>query len=121
MGLADPLGVPRRRFFEHAGDPWEGETIALKVDLIEATKSRETLTEGGAPCPVAFNDEGVSETMELDAALRDADESLQRGQNIVGFGLEGCVRKGHYERAMALSKKLKEEVLAETRSAGERA
>jgi len=119
--LADPMGVLRRRLFQHAGDPWEGETIALKVDLIEATKSWETLTEGGAPCPVVFDDEDVRETMELDAALRDADKSLQHGQNIIGLGPEGWVPKDHYERAVARSKKLKEDVLAETRSAEERA
>lgn len=119
--LADPMGVLRRRLFEHAGDPWEGETIALKVDLIEATKSWETLTEGGAPCPVAFDDEDVRDTMELDAALRDADEILQGGQNVIGFGPEGWVPKDHYEMAMARSKKLKERALAQVRSAEERA
>ena len=48
--LPYPMGVLRRRLFQHAGDPWEGETIALKVDLIEATKSWAMLAEGGAPC-----------------------------------------------------------------------
>lgn len=58
------------------------------------------------PCPVVFDDEDVRETMELDAALSDADKSLQRGQNIVGIGSEGWVPKDHYERAMARNKKL---------------
>ena len=119
--LQYPMGVLCRRLFQHAGDPWEGETIALKVDLIEATKRWEMLTEGGAPCPVVFDAEDVRETMELDTALRDADESFQLGQNLVGFGSEGWVPKDHYESTMARSKKLKEDVLAETRSAEERA
>ncbi|KAF8641420.1 hypothetical protein AX16_009981 [Volvariella volvacea WC 439] len=119
--LTDPMDVLRRRLFQHAGDLWEGETIALKVALIEATKSWETLTEGGAPCPVVFNAEDVRETMKLDAALRDADASLEIGQNIVGFWSEGWVPKDHYERAMARSKKLKEDTLAEITSAEERA
>ncbi|KAG6872117.1 hypothetical protein C0995_012857 [Termitomyces sp. Mi166 len=119
--LADPMGVLRRQLFKHAGDPWEGKTITLKVDLIEATKSWEVLTDGGAPCPVVFDDEDVRETMELDAALRDVDRSLQGAQNIVGFGSEGWVPKDHYERAMERSKKLKEDILAEARSAEERA
>jgi hypothetical protein len=29
------MSVLRRRLFEHTGDPWEGETIALKIDLTE--------------------------------------------------------------------------------------
>lgn len=59
--------------------------------------------------------------MEPDAALRDADESLQRGQNIVGFESEGWMPMEHYEVPMARSKKPKEEVLAATRSAEDRA
>ena len=46
--LTDPMGMLRRRLFRHAGDPWEGKTLALKVALIQATKNWETLTgEGG--------------------------------------------------------------------------
>ena len=48
--LEDYVDVLRRRLFEHAGDPWEGETIALKVDLIEAMQSWEALTGGGGSC-----------------------------------------------------------------------
>ena len=59
--------------------------------------------------------------MELDAALRDADKSFQLGQNIIGFRPDGWAPKDHYERAMARSKKLEEDILAETRSAEERA
>jgi hypothetical protein len=44
--LADPMGVLRRRLFQHACDPWEGETIALKVALIDSTNSWETLRKG---------------------------------------------------------------------------
>ncbi|KAK0186999.1 protein kinase subdomain-containing protein PKL/CAK/Fmp29 [Armillaria mellea] len=117
VALADPMGVLRRHLFQHAGDPWEGETIALKVDLIEATKSWEMLAEGGAPCPVVFDAADVHETMKLDAALRAADASLEMGRNIVGFGSEGWVPKDHYERVMARSKKLKEDTFAETKSA----
>ena len=42
--LTDPMGVLRRRFFCHAIDPCEGETLALKVALIEATENWEALT-----------------------------------------------------------------------------
>lgn len=64
--LADPMGVLRRRLFTYASDPWEGETLALKVALIEATGNWETLTGGGLPCPVVFDAEDVRETMKLD-------------------------------------------------------
>jgi hypothetical protein len=41
--LADPTGTLRRRLLCHASDPWEGETLALKVALIQATENWKTL------------------------------------------------------------------------------
>jgi hypothetical protein len=75
--LTDPMGVLRRRLFGHASDPWEGETLALKVALIEATKDWKTLTGGGLPCPVVFDPDDVRETMKLDAEQKEADECLE--------------------------------------------
>jgi len=63
--LADPMGTLRRRLFCHASDPWEGETLALKVALIQATKNWKTLTGGCPPCPIVFDPDDVCETMKL--------------------------------------------------------
>ncbi|KAH7931313.1 protein kinase subdomain-containing protein PKL CAK Fmp29 [Leucogyrophana mollusca] len=119
--LTNPMGVLRRRLFCHASDPWEGETFALKVALIQATKSWKTLTGGGPPCPVVFDPDDVRETMELDAEQKEADESLEACRDVIGFGPEGWVPTEHYEEAMALSKKLKEDGLAAAESEEERA
>ncbi|KZT09637.1 uncharacterized protein LAESUDRAFT_756575 [Laetiporus sulphureus 93-53] len=101
-------------------DPWEGETLALKVALIEATENWETLAGGGPPCPVVFDAEDVRGTMELDAETRGADETLEACRNMIGFGPEGWMPAEHYE-AMARSKKLKEDGLAAAESEEERA
>jgi len=111
--LTDPMGILRRRLFCHASDPWEGETQALKVTLIEATENWETLTGGGPPCPVVFDAEDVRKTMELDAELTGADEILEVFQNMIGFGSEGWVPAEHYEEAMTQSKWIKKGSLAE--------
>ena len=108
------------RLFCHASDPWEGETLALKVALIEATQNWEKLTGGGAPCPVVFNAEDVRETMELDEEQRTADEALEVCRNLIGFGSEGWVFTEHYEEAMARSKQLKVDALAAAKSDEER-
>lgn len=89
--LTDPMDMLRRRLFCYASDPWEGETLALKVALINATENWKTLTEGGPPCPVVFDAEDVRETRKLDAEQREADENLEACGNIIGFGPEGWV------------------------------
>jgi len=119
--LPDPVGVLRRQLFCHASDPWECETLTLKVALIEATENWETLTGGGAPCPVVFDAEDVCETMKLDEVQRGAEETLGAYQNMLGFGPEGWVPTEHYEEAMVRSKQLKEDTLAVAMSAEERA
>jgi hypothetical protein len=119
--LTDPMGVLRRRLFCHASDPWEGETLALKVALIQATENWKKLTGGGLPCPFVFDPDDVRETMKLDAEQKEADESLEACRDVIGFGPEGWVPAEHYEEAMALSKKLKEDGLAAAESEEERA
>lgn len=110
--LTDPMGMLRRRLFCYASDPWEGETLALKVALIQATENWETLTGGDPPCPVVFDPEDVCGTMKLDAEQRGADEALEGCRNMIGFGSEGWVPAEYYEETMTRSKQVKESVLA---------
>ena len=121
--LTDPVGGLRRRLFRYASNPWQGETLALKVALIEATKNWESLTEGGPPvtCPIVFDDKDVRETMELAAEQSEADELLKACQYTVGCRAEGWVPAEHYDEAMERSKKLKEEALKATESEEEQA
>ena len=119
--LTDPMGMLRRRLFCHASDMWDGETLMLKVALIDATENWETLTEGGSPCPIVFDAEDVRKTRELNAEQIEADEILEKVRKIVGFGPEGWVPTRCYEEAMASSKQLKEAALAGAESQEERA
>jgi hypothetical protein len=74
--LTDDTGVLRSRLFTHASDPWEGETLALKVARIQATEDWERLMGGGTPCPLAFDSEDISETMKLGEGQRRVDDML---------------------------------------------
>ena len=118
--LTDPVSMLRRRLFSHASDPWEGETLTLKVALIEATEDWETLTGGGPACPVVFDAEDIRKTMKLNEEQRGADESLEMCRNIIGFGPEGWVPVERYEEAMTRSKQVKEAALVEAGSEEER-
>ena len=60
--MTDPMCVLRGRLFHHASNPWEGETLELKVALIQATERWETLTGGGPPCPAMFDAEDVRDS-----------------------------------------------------------
>ncbi|KAJ7221939.1 kinase-like domain-containing protein [Mycena rebaudengoi] len=119
--LTDPMCVLRSRLFHHANNPWEGETLELKVALIRATERWETLTGGGAPCPVVFDAEDVRATTELNEVQRKADKAFAVWQDILDLGPEGWVPTQDYKEAVALCKRMKEEALTEATSEEERA
>ena len=119
--LTDPMGMLRRRLFRHASDPWEGETLALKMALIQAIKNWKALIDGDSPCPITFDPEDVRETMELNAEQIKADECLEACREVIQFGPEGWVPAERYEEALACIKKLKEDGLASVESEEERA
>ena len=87
--LMDPMGMLHCRLFCHTSDPWEGETLVLKVVLIEATEHWETLMGGGTLCPVVFDAKDVHKTIELDEVQRGVDKSLEGCWNMISFGPEG--------------------------------
>jgi len=118
--LTESLGMFRRRLFSHASEPWEGESLALKVELIQATKNWKTLTGEDTPCPVVFDPDDVCKTLDLDAEQREVDETLEACQDVIGHGPEGWVPVEHFEEAMTSSRKLKEDGLAGAESEEER-
>ncbi|KAF8177834.1 protein kinase subdomain-containing protein PKL/CAK/Fmp29 [Pholiota molesta] len=120
--LTSPWGVLRSRLFYYAGLPWKGETLELKVALIEAAQYWEKLTGGGAPCPVVFDAEDVRATMKLAEVQREADEVLEKCESAIGIGTpDGWVPVQYYEETMTRSKKMKADSLAMATSAEERA
>ncbi|KAL5523379.1 hypothetical protein ACEPAF_1646 [Sanghuangporus sanghuang] len=119
--MTDFMCVLRCRLFDHAGNPWEGETLELKTALIRATERWETLTGEGAPCPIVFDGEDVRETTKLNEVQGKADKAFEVWQNMLGLGPEGWVPTQHYEEAVALCKQMKEEALTEVTSEEDRA
>jgi len=119
--LTDPMCVLRSRLFNYASYPWEGETLELKVALIQATERWEALTGGGAPCPVVFDAEDARETTELNEVQGKADKAFEVWQDMFGLGPEGWVPTQDYEETVALCKQMKEEALTEAESEEERA
>ncbi|KIM43989.1 hypothetical protein M413DRAFT_443052 [Hebeloma cylindrosporum] len=109
--LTDPVGMLRRRLFSYASDPWEGETLALKMALIDAIENWDTFTEGGPPCPVVSDPEDVHETRQLDEAQSRADKTLETCQNMIRCALDGWMPVERFEEVMVRSNKLKEATL----------
>lgn len=111
MALEDPMGVLRRLLFFHARNPWEGETLALKIALIKLTENWKKLVGEDLPCPVEFDPADVGKTMALHAEQKKADRNLKWLQNLIGSAPEGWVPVEHYEEAKTCSEELKRQIL----------
>jgi hypothetical protein len=90
-GLVYPLNTFRRRIFNHATAPWEGETIKLLWSLIEMVMDWESFVKDGTPCPVVFTKDEIAAAITLYRALANAEDSERALRNHVGYGPETWV------------------------------
>ncbi|KAJ5928217.1 hypothetical protein N7466_007173 [Penicillium verhagenii] len=106
--LTDYLNTVRRRLFYHASEPWEGDNVTLKADLVTLSKKwRELDCEKTAPCPLQYSDEESLECLRMEQEQSEADEQLQAAQEVIGVGSEGWVPVGQYDHARGCERKLK--------------
>jgi hypothetical protein len=127
--MAYKLSTLRRKFFHHASDPWEGDNVTLKKDLIQVTKAwpeilgSKSSTSGDvtAPCPITFSEDEACDCLRLDSAQLEADEQLEACRRVIGVGLEGWLPSDQYEELKHREGKLKVDALDAAESDEERA
>jgi hypothetical protein len=118
----------RRKLFDHASSPWEGDNITLKADLIELeqnwsdmiTSNLITSNEGEPLCPIRFSEEEVKHYLHLNAAQVESDEQLQACRDAIGIGPEGWVPLDQYDELKQRESKLKADALEAAESDQER-
>ena len=59
VALEDNVDIPRRRLFDHAGEPWEGLNTPLQYDLVRVWQAWNEVTssnhgEAASACPGFF-------------------------------------------------------------------
>ncbi|KAF2258835.1 kinase-like protein [Lojkania enalia] len=127
--LAYDFSMLRRKLFDHASYPWEGDNVTLKVDLIHLMKNWSNIAapkssasgDARPPCPISFPEDEVSECVRLNAAQVEADEQLQACRDVIGIGPEGWVPLEQYEEIKQREIKLKADALEAAESGEERA
>ncbi|KAF1967449.1 hypothetical protein BU23DRAFT_602870 [Bimuria novae-zelandiae CBS 107.79] len=117
--LAYDFSILRRKLFDHASYPWEGDNVTLKANLICLMENWSSiaapeLDEGGdsrASCPISFSEDEVTECKRLHAVQIEADEQLQTCRDVIGIGPEGWVPLEQYKETKQREVKLKANVL----------
>lgn len=128
--LADGLNMLRRRLFTHASDPWEGDNVTLKADLIDFTKNWSKFvttpesngrSETSPVCPISFAEEEVEECLRLNKLQVEADEQMDAARDVIGVGREGWMPADQYDETKQRECSLKADALAGAESEEERA
>ncbi len=105
----------RRKLFQHAGSPWEGDHVTLNADVIRSIQHWPDLTvskDGNIPrCPGSYPDTEVEECLKLDAEQREADEVMKKIRSGLGVTIDGWVPTEGYNHAKELSEKFKAEAI----------
>ncbi|GAB1208194.1 hypothetical protein APSETT445_006935 [Aspergillus pseudonomiae] len=119
--LAYDFSVLRRRIFHYASDPWEGDNVTLKSNLIALSQKWADINGGNtSPCPLVYSDAESNECLRLAHAQAETDEQLKICQDLIGVGNEDWVPTDQYEGATARERTLKKEALDAAERAEER-
>ncbi|KAH2460525.1 hypothetical protein KXW63_000568 [Aspergillus fumigatus] len=102
----------RRQVFHRASDPWEGDNMTLKADLVTLSRNWGELTgDARIPCPIFFSRDESSECLRLARQQSDADKQFQACQEATGVANEGWVPVEYYDEAKGRERKLTADAL----------
>ncbi|KAF7586221.1 Phosphotransferase enzyme, partial [Aspergillus hancockii] len=129
IALTHNLSILRRQLFSRASEPWEGDNISLKADLIHLSLNWGQLSNPSPSasagvehsCPLAYSNDEASQVLDLNAEQIEADEQLEVCRNYVGVGSEGWLPSDRYNEAKQREMRLKAIALEAADSDEERA
>lgn len=106
--------ILKQKLFQHAGDPWEGDSVTLKADLIRASQSWQELTSGSTDvhCPLSYSSAEIGECLRLKTEQDLADEDMEKSRKCLGISVDGWVPAEGYDAAKEQSEKFKAETIA---------
>ncbi|KZF25763.1 kinase subdomain-containing protein [Xylona heveae TC161] len=117
QALTHEGGLFRRKIFQHAGEPWEGNNFPLKADLIRLSHhwrelvSEENESSTPPPCPISFNEHEIEETLQTMAKQEEADHQMEILRNVIGINVDGWVSTEGYKEAEAQAAEMKAEAI----------
>lgn len=122
------LGLFVRKLYEHSGEPWEGNSIPLKADLIRLTQRWSDVVERSEllfattspPCPISFSEEEVEAYPKFEELQEEADAELDNLRGSIGINIDGWTPVERYEDAMAQAAYIKEKAIEYAESDFER-
>lgn len=119
--LTIPFAIGRRKVYDLASAPWQGDNIPLRSSLIFLKQQWSQLSaKPGVPCPITFDEEEERDCFRLDELEREAVEQLQSSMETLGLGPEGWISNENYDAAKEAIARMKEMCLEQAETEFER-
>jgi hypothetical protein len=117
-----------RKVFSHAGEPWEGNSVRLRADLMYINQVWQKLVEENghdegeaSVCPVSFTEAEIHSTMGVLKEQEETDTQLERIRSFIGITADGWTSNEEYEAAVQRARYIKQQALEDLDSDEERA
>ena len=124
-----PAGLFRRKISQHAGEPWEGNNVPLKAELVRVTQEWRSLestaqsiagSHSKCPCPVTFDDSEAGAAIDAAMKQEEANAQMEILRIFVGISVGGWVRHEGYDDAVVQAAEMKEQAIAYAENEAER-
>lgn len=108
------LGV-RQYLIKQAGMPWDGDLVNLRAALIGVHSKWDEIV-GERACPISFTDEEVRFAIQESREWNEAADVLTTIRDTLGIDGEGGTDPENYNRAAALNKEWRIQMLKEAKA-----
>ncbi|KAI7235366.1 hypothetical protein KC330_g4311 [Hortaea werneckii] len=125
--MSHDRGLFRKKLYQHAVAPWEGNSIPLKADLVMLSRNWSELTKGGIEgeqrttiCPISFQQQDADETTDKRLEQEDIDKKMGIIRDAIGISTDGWVSSERYDDVVAAAQDMKAQALGYAENEWER-
>ncbi|RMY04672.1 hypothetical protein D0868_06820 [Hortaea werneckii] len=125
--MSHDRGLFRKKLYQHAVAPWEGNSIPLKADLVMLSRNWSELTKGGiegeqrtTTCPISFQQQDADETTDKILEQEDIDKKMGIIRDAIGISTDVWVSSERYDDVVAAAQDMKAQALGYAENEWER-
>ncbi|KAF2813723.1 uncharacterized protein BDZ99DRAFT_409728 [Mytilinidion resinicola] len=117
-----------QRLYKSAGTPWEGDSITLQGDMINAIQQWQQIVSSGAIAaqncpnpPISYSDDETRSIMDLHQQQLDMDTMIEEMRDALGVDVMGWVPSDErWQASKALAQSIKSQMMAAVENDAER-
>ncbi|GAB7324310.1 hypothetical protein MBLNU13_g08275t1 [Cladosporium sp. NU13] len=111
QALMHPAGLFRRKIYQLASEPWEGNNIPLKADCDAMAH---------AQCPISIDGSEAYAVLETAVKQEESDRQVGILRSVIGFGSDEWVAYEGYHDAVVRASEMKEQTIGYAEDENER-